>query len=290
MADPLFAISIRFRGIPIETWALLPAVIAALYVIFRWRKFGEDSFTWNHTYHTRAIAYGLGVWGLVVVTPLLPEPWHRFVLWGVVAIITILILDYWGSDGIFGSAILVLFMLLVGVTALPLPRVIGHFLYGEPDLATESTPDEPAILRELRAEGKLTTFALELPPNWKEVTGQKLRTYRSDRVDGGVLQISLFPPDEKPLDGPQLEQKLGGLLDDLGTEMAFGPRVSLAHSQAAAGLMATARHRSKDHGALAFWMIASEATIFASYTDGGEDAAESDIAEIGRALALVRLE
>jgi len=267
--------SISVRGVPLEVWITLPVVILALYAIFRWQKFGEDSFTWNHKYFQRAVAFGFGVWILSYLSTLPPEYWQRALIWVVVSIIAILAMDYWGGEGIFPAARLTLLMVLVGVTVMPLPRVIGHFVYGdfEPNRKT--------------ADGVVTRhFLLQLKDGWQSLAGHSPRTYRSARAGAGFLQVSMYPPLEGTMDGERAEKQLDQMLKEISGDLKIGPPLTNSHGPAKNGVLAFAKYRSDEHGVLGFWLIPTpEATIFASYTDGSPAAAEADIRECQEMLS-----
>ena len=272
--------SIRVRGLPLEVWVTLPLVILALYAIFRWRKYGEDTFTWNHTYLKRAVAFGTGIWFLSYFSTLPPEYWQRVVFWIVVSIVGILAMDYWGGEGIFPAATMTLLMVLVGVTAMPLPRIIGHFIYG--DFEPGRRP----------ATGKIEkqTLIFDLPPGWAEIPGKLSRTYRSSRPGAGFFQLSMHPPLEGVVDGPRAEKELDALLGEMKSDMKFGRRLELTHLPAKAGVLAFAKYRSDEHGTLGFWLLPTKAMVFATYVDGGPAATEADLRDATRALQSARFE
>lgn len=272
---------IRLNGVPLEAWVTLPLVVVSLYVLFRWRKFGEDSFTWNHSYLKRAVVYGVGVWGLSLVIPLLPEPWQRIAAWVALAAIATVALDYWGGEGLASALKAALLMAAIGFLAMPLPAYIGRFVYGE---------QTPTILKELRREGKARTFHLALPPSWEELAGSSPRGYRSSRPGAGILQISLQPPLNGPVDAERARRELDTLLVKLDADLGVGKRLTLTTTPGVFGPIAKATTQSEQHGLLAFWLLPGEVTIFATYTDGSSRAAEADITEADAALRTVRLE
>jgi hypothetical protein len=258
--DPLLA-SIMVRGLPLEVWITLPLVVIALYVVFRWRKFGEDSFTWNHSYFKRACTFGIGVWLLSYVSTLPPEPWQRAAVWVAAAIIGVLALDYWGGEGIFPAATIGLFMVLVGATAMPIPKVIGHFIYGD----FEPNRREPV-------------FRPNIPADWQLVRGTS-STYRSPRGGAGLFEIRDLPPFAEPPDEAAITERFRELLD--GMEPALKPVTTppLSFTKTKLGLLAFAEYPSKDHGLVAVWLMAGSKPVSATYHDGSNAAAEADIRE-----------
>src|SRR5690349_7765283 len=97
MMEPTLA-QIRFRGVPLEWWLTLPFVIICLYLVFRWRKFGEDAFTWNHEYFKHACSIGAGVWFAAFIATFLMEPSHIAIFWLSAFIVAVLALSYWASQ------------------------------------------------------------------------------------------------------------------------------------------------------------------------------------------------
>lgn len=266
--------SIRFHQVPIEAWATLPVVILALYAIFRWRKFGENSFTWNHNYFKRAVAFGIGVWAISCLATLAPEYWQRAAIWIAVSIAGILAMDYWGGEGIFPAATNTMLMVLVGVTAMPLPKAIGHFIYGDFE------PDR----RPAAAEIPTRHFMLHLLPGWQTIPGKPSRTYRSSRAGSGFFQLSMHPPLEGRVDGARAEKELDSMLGEMTSEMKFGRRLEIGRVSAKSGPLAFAKYQSDEHGTLGFWLLPGEAMIFATYVDGGSTASAADIREAQQML------
>lgn len=105
---------IQIYRIPPEA-ILIPVIIAYLYVIFRWRKFGEDAFTWNHEYLSRACKIALPVWIAGFLSWSLPEVWQIAVLWVVAFIAIVLAMNYWASEDLLNAAIISLFICVAGL-------------------------------------------------------------------------------------------------------------------------------------------------------------------------------
>jgi hypothetical protein len=272
---------IRIRGVPLEGWLTLPFVVVCLYLIFRWRKFGEDAFTWNHEYFKLACSVGVAVWIGAFLATFLPEPWHIASFWLVACIGAVLALSYWCSQDLASAAILSLLIVAVGVIAMPIPRFIRHFLFGAP---------EPAR-RDVLAGAPRRSFALKLPDGWQEIPGKSPRTYTRRAEGSGFFQVSLQPPLDHPATtGADAERELSDLLDSIGKNMDLGRRLSVAHEECASGIMAFADYQSDKHGLMRFWLLPTEVTVFTSYTDGSPAVAESELAEAHRALKEARFE
>jgi hypothetical protein len=133
-------------------------------------------------------------------------------------------------------------------------------------------------------------LAVDFPGSWSEVPGKISRTWRSPRPGAGLLQLSVHPPLASGTDGPGAAKELDTLLNEMESEMAFGQRVEIAHSETKAGPLAFAKYRSPAHGVLGFWLLASDPMIFATYVDGGPGTAEKDIAEAHEAFRNARFE
>lgn len=278
--EPTVAL-IRVRGVPLELWLTLPFVVICLYLIFRWRKFGEDSFTWNHEYFKLACSIGAAVWGATFLATFLPEPWHIAVFWLVAFIGAVLALSYWGSQGLTSAAILSLFIIFVGVVSMPIPQFIRHFLFGT---------QEPAR-RDFLAGVPRRSFTLNLLDGWQELPGKSPRTYSRQADGSGVLQVSLQPALEHAVtSGGDAERELSELLDSIGKDMVLGQRVSVSHEECASGIMAFADYKSDQHGLMRFWLIPTEVTVFASYTDGRSTVSEREIAEAHKTLKGAKFE
>lgn len=277
------AIGLRINGIPLEAWVTLPIVILAVYFLFRWRKFGEDTFTWNHRYLALAIPYGAAIWTIGYGATFLPELWMRLSLWAALIVIGSLALDYFETEGFTRSAILVLFLALIGLTAMPLPALVRPLVFGES--TPRRSPAEPPIIKELRDAGKVRTLVVSVPENWRELPDQRPRAYRSDRPGAGILRISLFPPEDNPIHGPAASDHLAKLIDKLGPSLDPGKNLRRNHTNTPIGTLATARYQSDEHGLTAFFLIPSELTIFATYTDGAPEIAKQEITE---AIAILK--
>ena len=278
--EPIIA-QIRINRVPLEFWLTLPFVVVCLYLVFRWRKFGEDAFTWNHEYFKLACSIGAAVWGGVFLVRFLPEPWHIAVFWLVVFIGAVLALSYWGSQELLNAAILALFIVVVGVVSMPIPRFVRHFLFGV------SEPTRKDILAGIPHR----SFALNLPDGWQEISGKSPRTYTRRAEGSGVLQLSLQPPLDRPITtGTDAEKELSELLDSIGKDMDLGKRLSMSHEDCASGIMAFADYQSEKHGPMRFWLIPTELTVFATYTDGRATVAEPEIADAHRSLKAAKFE
>lgn len=274
MMEPTLA-QIRFRGVPLELWLTLPFVVICLYLVFRWRKFGEDAFTWNHEYFKLACSIGAAVWIAAFLATFLPEPWHIGVFWVVAFIVAVLALSYWASQELPSAAILSLLIVVVGVVSMPIPRFIRHFLFGASDPAR----------KDILAGIPRRTFTLNLPDGWRELPGKSPRTYSRQAEGSGVLQVSFQPPLDHPATtGADAERELSGLLDSIGKDMALGQRLSISHEECASGIMAFANYQSEQHGLMRFWLLPTEVTVFATYTDGRSTVSEREIAGAHKTL------
>jgi hypothetical protein len=131
---------------------------------------------------------------------------------------------------------------------------------------------------------------IDFPASWSEIPGKLSRTYRSPRPGAGLLQLSLHPPLPPGTDAAGAARELDTLLNEMETEMKFGERLNITQFDTNAGPLAFAKYRSPGHGVLGFWLLASDQMIFATYVDGGPDAAEKDIAEALKAFQNARFE
>jgi hypothetical protein len=272
---------IRISGLPLEMWLTLPFVVICLYFVFRWRKFGEDAFSWNHEYSQLACSIGVAVWISVFLVGFLSEPWHVAVFWLVAFIGTVLALSCWRNQELLDAVSLAALIVVVGVISMPVPAHIGHFLFGAPE------PERNDVLAHLPRR----SLALNLPDGWREIPGETPRTYTRRAEGSGLLQLSLEPPlDPRVTSGADAEKELSQLLDSIGKKMDLGKRISLSHEECASGIMAFADYQSDKHGPLRFWLIPAEVTVIASYTDGRPTVAEPEIAEAHRTLKAAKFE
>ena len=133
------------------------------------------------------------------------------------------------------------------------------------------------------------TLLVDIPPGWHEEPGEGTHVYRRDGADSGYLHISLQPPlPQSVTSGAEAEAQLQNLLDNLG--MPLGERVLLTHTDGAVGTIAVAVYKSPERGLLQFWMIPSDATIFASYNMGNLETAKQEMSEAHEIMKNVRWE
>lgn len=271
----------RIYRVPLELLLTVPLVVICLYFIFRWRKFGEDAFTWNHEYFQLACSFGVAVCVAGFIATFLPQPWHIAVFWLVAFIGLVVGLSYWASQELAGAAILSILIVIVGVVSMPIPRAIHRFMFGAPEPARE----------DILAGVPRRSFAMSLPDGWHELPGKSPRTYTRQAEGSGVLQISLQPPSDHPIStGTDAEKELTQLLDSIGKSMDLGRRLSISHDTCASGVMAFADYQSDQHGLMRFWLIPTEVTVFATYTDGRSSVAEHEIAEAHTTLKAAKFE
>jgi hypothetical protein len=271
----------RVRSLELPTSLLVyPCVVLCLYVVFRWRKFGEDDYTWNHSYFRYACGVGAIVWLIAFLVGWFTEPWEIGLCWLVAAVVGTLVLSRWTATDWLRTILLALLIAGVGVLAMPAQRWIGWALYHPVKVRYR-----PSVLDGV----PISRFVFQPPAGWREIPNQRPRTYRRDAAGSGVFQVSLLPPVEPSISasGEAAEQTLAKMLDEVGKDMDLGQRLSLTHEPCATGFLATARHQTAQHGLICFWLIQTHApphtAVFATYTDGGAPAQE-EIAQFQQAL------
>ena len=267
-------------GVPLQWWLTFPLVVLCLYGVFRWRRFGEDSYAWNHQYFQLALAFSMAVCALALCsTRLLSETWQHAALWTTVLVATGLTLRFARGQDWTNTAILSVAVVALGLGSIRLAGTIGPALY---------RPTRPRVHDPLAGVPR-ATFSPEFPAGWQEQPGQSPRAYKRGAEGSGVLQISLYPPSDRPAPtGADAEQELSDALDSVANNMHLGERVSLSHEDGAAGPLAFADYHTEAHGPVRFWMILSQVRVFASYTDGKSPVAEREIAEAHAVLKAAR--
>lgn len=99
-------------------------MVICLYAVFRWRRFGEDAYTWNHEYFKLALTFGMALCALALFsTRLFQEPWEHTALWATVFVLTVLTLRWSRHQDWANTAILSMAVIVVGLGSIPLEAV-----------------------------------------------------------------------------------------------------------------------------------------------------------------------
>ena len=267
-------------GVPVQWWIALPVVVLCLYAVFRWRRFGEDAYTWNHEYFKLALTFGMALCALALLSVrLFREPWEHAALWAAVFIATGLTLRFSRRQDWVNTAVLSAAVVVVGLGSVALSGTIRHALFRP--VRWDANDPLAGIPR--------STFSPVFPDGWQEQPGRSPHTYKRGDAGSGVFQISLLPPPDEPNPtGADAEKDLSNILDIVAKDMNLGQRISISREDAAAGPMAFADYRTDTHGPVRFWMILAETRVFASYTDGKSPVAEREIAEVHAVLKAAR--
>ncbi len=118
---------------------------------------------------------------------------------------------------------------------------------------------------------------ISFPPNWEPIPGEN-RAFRKKELGSGTLRISLNPPLDNTIeDGKALLTHLRAILGKLNLD--HGSEIRGFSGNCSLGPIATTLWQSPNQGLLQFWLIKSEATIFATYTMGTPETAEKELAE-----------
>lgn len=271
---------IPILGVPLQWWITLPVMVICLYAVFRWRRFGEDAYTWNHEYFKLALTFATALCALTLLSTLwLPERWEQAALWAAIFVATGLTLRFSRHQDWANTAVLSVAIIVIGLGSVALAGTIRHALFRP----VKWGANDPL------AGVPRSTFSPVFPPGWQEQPGLSPHAYKRGDAGSGVLQVSLLPPpDGANPTGAEAEKDLSDALDSVAKGMDLGQRVSISHEDATAGPMAFADYQTNTHGPVRFWMILSEARIFASYTDGKSPTAEREIGEAQAVLKSAR--